>query len=62
MASNMDNPVQAAGAARGGYGSTAARTATQFNCFSVCGDGRRALSLYSETIIQFNQSINLKEK
>jgi hypothetical protein len=34
MASNMDNPVQAAGAARGN-GAPAARTAEQFNCFAV---------------------------
>jgi hypothetical protein len=39
QASNLDNPVQAAGAARGGYGSPDARTAKQFNCFAVVDEG-----------------------
>jgi hypothetical protein len=40
QASNLDNPVQAAGAARGRYGSPAARTAKQFNRYAVVEGGR----------------------
>jgi hypothetical protein len=44
QASNSDNPLQAAGAARG-KGSPAARTAKQFNCYAVVERGR---ALYPE--------------